>query len=228
MSIDLTSLPFAPGTTLKGEWPHALQPAQNPLLVLLRKHWTERGTDRLTAARTLSTSVHLGKTCNRIDELLCGRVFRQHWFDKLVDYLEIPAEERLTAQHDTGRWQEQCWHWRRRSKRLRAFARYGPYVLALAKPDYYPSLLGLTGDGRFIIAIPTDVLGCPESPNLSAIMNWLREMPAQRYKPGICAGFLVHLNLDEIHFSNHQGQILKSGPADTPVPDGFKEFFFGG
>jgi hypothetical protein len=58
-------------------------------------------------------------------------------------------------------------------------------------------------------------------------MNWLREMPAQHYKPGICAGFLVHPTLDEIHFSNHQGQILLSGPADTPAPEGFKEFFSG-
>lgn len=227
MSIDLTSLPFAPGTTPKGEWPPELQPEQNPLLVLVRKHWTERGTDRLLAARALSTSVHLGKTCNRIDELLSGRVFRQHWFDKLIGYLNISAEELLTAQQDTVRWQAQCWQWRQRSKRLRAFEKYGPYVIALAQPDYYPSLLGLTGDGRFIIAIPPEVLVSPEAPNVPAIMNWLQELPAQRYKPGICAGFLVHLHPDEIHFCNHQGQILKSGPADTPAPKGFKEFFFG-
>jgi len=228
MSIDLTSLLSDSGTTQKGDCPPALQPAQNPLLVLLRKHWTQRGADRLTVARALSTSVHLGKTCNRIDDLLSGRDFRQHWFDKLVAYLEIPAEEVLAAQHDTKAWQEHCWHWRRRSKRLRAFEEYGPYVLALAVPDYYPSLLGLTGDGRFIIAIPAELRGCPESPNIPAIMNWLHELPAQRYQPGICAGFLVHVNPDEIHFANHQGQILLSGPADTPAPEGFKEFFFGG
>lgn len=225
MSLDLNhplleGAPPAPSQTTP--------PGPDPLLTLLNKYWTLRNADRVSVAHAIGTSAHLGKTCGRIDDLLSGRVFRQHWFDQLVDYLAIPAEAVVQAQLDNRRWREQCWLWRRRSKRHRAFAKYGPYVLALAKPDYYPSLLGLTGDGRFIVAIPAEVLGCPKSPNLSAIMNWLREMPAQRYKPGICAGFLVHLNLDEIHFSNHQGQILISGPADTPVTEGFKEFFFGG
>ncbi len=208
--------------------PPRTAPGPDPRLTLINHYWKAHGADRLTVARALSSSVHLGKTCNRIDDLLSGRIFRQHWFDKLVAYLEIPAEEVLTAQHDTKAWREQYWHWRRRSKRLRALEKYGPYVLALAVPDYYPSLLGLTGDGRFIVAIPKELLGCPENPNLPAILTWLQELPAQRYKPGICAGFLVHLNPDEIHFANHQGQILLSGPANTPAPQGFKEFFFGG
>jgi hypothetical protein len=67
-------------------------PGPDPLLTLLHKYWTARSAERVSVAHDIGASIHLGKTCSRIDDLLSGRVFRQHWFDKLVAYLTVPAE----------------------------------------------------------------------------------------------------------------------------------------
>jgi len=227
MPLDLKQILAASGLPADGERPFALKKSQNSLLVLLRNHWNARGTDRVAAAKALTTGKDVGKTCNRIDQLLNGETFRQYWFDRLVEYLEIPASEVSAARLELDAWRTQCWVYRIRRKRLHAFAKRGPYIYAMPQPDWRPSLLGITGDGYLYDSIPEEVLGTMESPEIEAILGWMRAGIATKFRPGICAGFLLHLKPEDVRFHTHDGTLVATGDAAEPPPQGFKEFYFG-
>jgi len=198
----------------------------NPVLILLRKHIESRGVDRLTMVKAL-TGEDLGKTCRRIDQLLSGKRFLKVWFDKVTAYLEIPNEEIVAAQRDEAEWRARRWTFTVRRKRLRSFAKLGPYVYALPQPDWRPSLLCIAGDGYLYLSIPPEVIGNAEAPDRERILAWIAIEIATKFGPAICSGFLVHLQLDEISFYSRDGELLKTGDAGATLPPGTKEFIFG-
>lgn len=219
-------------------------PGPDPLLTLLHKFWRLRSADRVSVARAIGTSAHLGKTCGRIDDLLRGRAFRQYWFDQLVDHLAIPAEAVAQAQQDHKDWVLQSCRWEECNRRQKQFRRRGPYAQVLLPDRFVPfsSLVSrLARDYRNYLPIPSELLSqaapniaaAPQSsdsgnrPNLTAIIDWLKAVPAKAYQPSICAGFLIHLNLDDIYIFNNQGQLLQSGPSEIALPEGFKELRLG-
>ncbi len=223
MSIKLTHFN---SEYFSAEPPDEFKDEANPLLVLLREHLEARGIDRLTMAKALA-NVNLEKARGRIDQVLDGRRFMKDWFDKIVAYLEIPDEETESARRDEAEWRARRGKFKVRRKRLRSFAKLGPYVYALPQPDWRPSLLGIAGDGYLYRSIPPEVLGDAEAPEMEAILEWIHAGLGEKFTPAICSGFLVHLQPEEIRFFSHDGELIKTGDVGATLPPGTKEFLFG-
>jgi hypothetical protein len=73
--------------------------------------------------------------------------------------------------------------------------------------------------GPYALALP---------PNLYVPLSILVSSLAREYRNHMSIPSELRSQVDDIYFYNNQGQLLQSGPADIPLPEGFKEFYSGG
>jgi hypothetical protein len=200
---------------------------ENPLVLLLHKHIKSRGVSSLTMARALSEDGAEGD-CRLIDQMLNGEGFDKNLFDFLTLYLEIPNDQIEKAHYDRIVWISGRSEQKFRRKRSHSFAELGPYVYALSQPNVSAAALGIEagGDGFLYHSIPPEILGNRGRPELDAILRWITTEIAPQFDPSLFAGFLVHLQPEEVRFYSREGELIGIGNAAKPSPNGTKEFFF--
>jgi len=208
--------------------PEEFSLSNGPLLRALREAAGAAGLGRTDLLILLGTPKNSAKAYRKIDATLDGSALCPEFVQCLAEAVGFTDEKLAEIEAEHTAWRINRWRASKRRHSQNAYRRYGPHIYLMPLHDWYPSLLGFTGDGYLYIQVPHAVENDELiTPDLEAISQAIRHPPQwlNRYPSARMGAYLYHRLPDEMAFFDLDGTLIRHGDCSLEYPEGTKRFF---
>lgn len=153
-----------------------MEPADSPILALIRQRMTVLGFTRRELGHLLATVRNATKTFRRLDQLLRSERFLPEFIQRIADVLQIDAGQLAVAREAHVLWEQERQVERGRWAMEEAMARRGPHLWGIMPPGYSPSLFTILGAEFFLLVmLPMEVTRLPHYEQMHEVGKCVRE-----------------------------------------------------